>query len=457
MSVIAERTPTYFTLYPHDADVDNLVISAGTIGNSLGSPYFTGSTMFMWVNGASGHVDYTTFSFPSIPSDATIEKLMFRYKAYRPTGATAYHTEFSCYRGNTQIATTTGFTGTTAYRSYNVDCGSGWTPQNINDFKIRLDCWGGSTAARRRIEVFGFNVYLKYKYNSTKFEITTDNTSSNCELESSGSSYLWSGATNDNIFYVNNDDFNSIVLTDNDTPISSGNVIFSQSRSYDFSLGVSNLISCDFSEYDEQPNSELYKFDYPSGYYSWGCALITVVSTNSGAYISYGFNMPDVLSSSTIDSLEIMYTMSITSTGSTSNRSAGVYLNSTRLAGGSFDTNYTRRTYSVSSPNITAQDLQNLTFRIYCTNTTTTSRTIRFYGATLTVNCHAGVHNYTYTIQNVNDDHNILITGVPMLKSNDAWSRYALLWKKVNGSWVRETNMSNQNIFDSGKVYMLGN
>lgn len=67
--------------------------------------------------------------------------------------------------------------------------------------------------------------------------------------------------------------------------------------------------------------------------------------------------------------------------------------------------------------------------------------------------------NYTYTISNVSAAHTLQITvggagPVVYLKINDTWRQCSAVYKKVNGSWVKQTDLSN--LFDANTNYVKG-
>lgn len=48
---------------------------------------------------------------------------------------------------------------------------------------------------------------------------------------------------------------------------------------------------------------------------------------------------------------------------------------------------------------------------------------------------------YKYTISNISADHTIVVTKAMYFKNGSTWTRATKVWKKVNGSWVRQYSM----------------
>ena len=89
----------------------------------------------------------------------------------------------------------------------------------------------------------------------------------------------------------------------------------------------------------------------------------------------------------------------------------------------------------------TREELNDCRIRIYSKRSrfsASTSRTARFYGATLTV---------TYTVP---DDGPILY-----IKEDGIWNAYSTVYKKANGIWVQQSDL--ENVLNSTAKYVKKN
>ena len=85
----------------------------------------------------------------------------------------------------------------------------------------------------------------------------------------------------------------------------------------------------------------------------------------------------------------------------------------------------------------------------------------RILGITWKVNYTYGgtLHHYTYTYD-VDGDATIVVTigaGSTQLlwvKNNTTWTPYTKAWKKVNGTWIQQSNLTT--VFQSGVNYRRG-
>ena len=65
---------------------------------------------------------------------------------------------------------------------------------------------------------------------------------------------------------------------------------------------------------------------------------------------------------------------------------------------------------------------------------------------------------YGYTISNIQGDHTILVvlatTSKLFVKSGNSWTQVIKAYKKVNGSWVEQSDLTT--VFNSSTNYVYG-
>ena len=77
-------------------------------------------------------------------------------------------------------------------------------------------------------------------------------------------------------------------------------------------------------------------------------------------------------------------------------------------------------------------------------------------GSDVTSSLVAAGSNYTYTLSNVSADHTIIVnvaaSNKAYIKSGNNWVELRDIYKKVSGTWTRQTDLSS--IFESNKIYI---
>ena len=162
--------------------------------------------------------------------------------------------------------------------------------------------------------------------------------------------------------------------------------------------------------------------------------------TGSGATttIYWPFDLSAIPSGAEIDSVSCKVKASVSSTSGVSSASVQLYSGSTSKGSSTsiLSTSTSAKTLSVGT--WTRSELQNCRLCLQAkrgTYNTSTSRSLRFYGADLTV-------TYTYN------------SGQFMLKTGGTWVGASTVYKKVNGVWVEQAELSG--VIEDGVRYRNG-
>lgn len=168
-------------------------------------------------------------------------------------------------------------------------------------------------------------------------------------------------------------------------------------------------------------------------------ATINLVTGSSATTTIYWpFDMSAIPSEAEIDSVSCKVKASVSSTIGVNSASVQLYSGSTSKGSSTsiLSTSTSAETLSVGT--WTRSELQNCRLCLQAkrsTSGTSTTRSILFYGADLTV-------TYTYQSQKF------------MLKTGGAWADVARVFKNVNGIWVEQTELSG--VVDDGVRYQNG-
>lgn len=141
------------------------------------------------------------------------------------------------------------------------------------------------------------------------------------------------------------------------------------------------------------------------------------------------FDCSSIPAGATIDSVacKVAALASSTSSSYVPTRTLQLYSGTTAKGSATTISSTSRSVYTLSCGTWTRDELQSCNLYIYAqrgTSSTSTSRSIQFYGADLTV-------TYTYQSEKF------------MLKLGGAWHDIARVFKKVNGIWVEQTDLAN--------------
>lgn len=163
-----------------------------------------------------------------------------------------------------------------------------------------------------------------------------------------------------------------------------------------------------------------------------------VTGSRATTTIYWPFDMSAIPSGAEIDSVSCKVKASVSSTIGVNSASVQLYSGSTSKGSSTsiLSTSTSANTLSVGT--WTRSELQNCRLCLQAkrsTSGTSTTRSLLFYGADLTV-------TYTYQSQKF------------MLKTGGAWADVARVFKKVSGIWVEQTDLAN--VIEDGVRYQNG-
>lgn len=166
--------------------------------------------------------------------------------------------------------------------------------------------------------------------------------------------------------------------------------------------------------------------------------IYLVTGSRATTTIYWPFDLSAIPSGAEIDSVSCKVKASVSNTSNVSSASVKLYSGSTSKGSSTsiLSTSTSAKTLSVGT--WTRSELQNCRLCLEAqrgTSSTSTKRSLLFYGADLTV---------TYTYKNEKF----------MLKLGGAWQDIAHVFKKVNGIWVEQTELAN--VIEDGVRYQNG-
>lgn len=119
-----------------------------------------------------------------------------------------------------------------------------------------------------------------------------------------------------------------------------------------------------------------------------------------------------------------------------------------------------KTTYTLTVGSWTASEINNARFYLTATNNaSSTRRYVYIYGVTFSVTYESDGVTYVYTLSNVSADHTIVVTATAsnkiLVKLNGTWTQAAKVYKKVNNSWVEQSDLTT--VFSTSVNYVKGN
>ena len=397
-------------------------------------------------SGTSSYYIYIRgFNFDDVPSDATVNSITIKIKAYHSGGNTStiggYNDTTSVSSAGTTTALETSatvqtFTGTTiewdTLKSYG------------DDFGIRINCRRSNRNTTAYFYIYGAEIVVDY---SLPVYHTVSSSTTIGTISPSGSTSV-----------VEGDDFTLTISANNPSIIDNNTDVTSQLVRV--TGGTSTYTPYDYTStgYSVSDISNAYT-DISS---STRASLSLSGRTTGNIYLDLGpVNLP---SSATISSVSCQASLGFSRNGSSSSVTASCQLYAGNTAKGSSTTvvssatDLSQTTFTLTPGSWSASELANA--RFYLTTYNGASSTVRYmyiYGVSLSVTYTVSGEVYTYTISNVVTDHTIVVsagstpTAKVYIKINGAWVQYSKIYKKVNGSWVQQSDITN--VFQSGTDY----
>lgn len=398
----------------------------------------TNSTTYAQVNHTrtqttSYYIYIRGFDFSQIPSNATINSAIVKVKALESGASTATPSLYN----NTSSIGSTSFNGTigTSVQTRTLDITSKWGTMvgYGSNLGVRLQLNRSSRNTASYLRIYGVEIAVEYSVPDT-FTITSSAT---------GATIIPNGATSvtegDNYTLRIESDYKPTVI-DNGVDVSS-NVV---EKSSDIGYEVS------------QASGASYGFNMNSnGYYesnNKGKASSTALSV-------VNMNLPVEC---TVKFTVINYAESGYDFGLLSNIDTTL---STSASADSSNVYWSGKNNNNSSPQDVTYTIPSGEHFIYVkyfkdSYTDSNNDSLQFK---VTITPNEDVPSdifYEYTISNVISNHTIVVT-VPTptealyIKENNSWNAYRYAYKKINGVWVKQNNLSN--LFDTSTNYVKGN
>lgn len=163
-----------------------------------------------------------------------------------------------------------------------------------------------------------------------------------------------------------------------------------------------------------------------------------VTGSRATTTIYWPFDLSAIPSGAEIDSVSCKVKASVSSTSGVGSASVQLYSGSTSKGSSTSILSTSTSAKTLSAGTWTRSELQNCRLCLKAqrgTSSTSTKRSLLFYGADLTV-------TYTYQSEKF------------MLKLGGAWHDVARVFKKVNGIWVEQTDLAN--VIEDGVRYQNG-
>ena len=441
------------TLIPNSyTGLTNMTINSGySINNAYADSSSTNYARFDISTSSTGYI-YFLFDTDDIPANATITSITGQFKAKVSNTTRVSNTVAQLYSGTTSKGSNVTFGSTTAsVKSLSPGAASTWTRANLNDLRLRIGGTGSSSTSSKRIDFYGANITIGYSYTVTTYDVTINNSSS--AIVTADNTTPVAGDT----VKITSDTIANITVTDNNTDVTSqfveshdATVISEPSNSTSSGFTVTNAANA-YHGYDNTTYAQLQL----SGGGSTGTF-----------YLNFGnLNIP---SGVTISSVTCQFTYEYNRNNSSSGYTASCQMYSGSTAKGSSSslvsaggTAVAKTTINLTTGSWTASDFSDT--RIYITATNNASQTVRYlyvYGATVTVVYQMAGSVYIYTISNVQGNHTIVVTSsgstdkILYKDSTGNWVQATKVYKKVNGSWVEQSDLTT--VFDSNTNYVKG-
>lgn len=389
------------------------------------------------------------FNFDDVPSDAIVNSITIKLKAYHSGGNTS---TIYGYNGTTQVssagsttaldtsATVQTFTNTTI----DWDTLSGYG----SNFGIRINCRRSSRNTTAYVYIYGAEILVDYTipvYHS--INITGNN------VDPSGSFSVLEG--NDltiKMYYQN-------------TPTVTDNNIDVTSQVTESSIDTATLIPQSYtnSGFTVSNISNAYTNADDNTY-----AQLTLSSggTTGDLYLNLGgVTLP---SGAVIQSVSCQATFQYNRNGSSSGFTAEcqmysgtTYKGSTTSIVSAGGTDVAKTKFTLSPGTWTTDELSNARLYLTATNNAySTSRYLYVYGVSFDVTYTFNGKIYIYTLTNIIANHTIVVvestpvSDILYWKNNGSWVQVLKAYKNINGSWIEQSDLTT--VFSSGTNYVKG-
>lgn len=384
---------------------------------------------------------FFTFDTSEVPAGATITSITGSVKVRVSNTTRVTNTKCQLFADDVAKGDNVTFASTSTSNVVTLSPGNSWTRSEVSDLRLKIGGTGSSSSSSRAIYMYGASITINYSVPT--YDITIQNSTS--ATVTASESEVASGSSVDIIA----DTISGLTIQDNGTDVTS-----------QFVQGLGDTVSAVPGSYQTggSINGTNYQSTIGKGSDTANRTGNDYFSTSQGGsgstWIDYYFDFSDIPTGASILSVSLTVKGHCEST-SQSREISRVQAYAGTTAKGT-QTNLTDSTtdkvYTVPVGTWTASELHEAKLR----------HEIGVYGglvsgATWTVTYE--IEGYVYTISNVVADHTIVVTsgGVTQTifyKNNGVWVAASAAYKKVNGTWVLQNDLSN--VFSSGTNYVKG-
>ena len=409
----------------------------------------TNYARFTLQTSTTGYI-YYTFNTTALPANASITSVAARFKARVGNTSRVTNTGAQLYSGTSAKGSSTAFASTSA--STRTMTPGSWTRSELNDLRIRVTATGSTSTSEKRFDFYGADVTINYTYNITTYNVTSTINGIG-SISPSGTVELDSGEPYELII----SDVNGIAsVTDNGNNVTSQLVQLTTATETIVPEGYTNgttafTITNIDNAYTDASSTTFATLTAAAGgtersiYLELGEATIPAGATITGVTCSATFQFSRNNSSSGVTASCQLYS------GSNAKGSATTIVSSA--------TDLAKTTFNLTPGSWTASEIANARLFISMTNNASgTQRILYVYGVSFNVTYEVDGLVYKYTINSVTGDHTIIVTPSSdkniYIKENGTWQLYSKVYKKINGSWVQQSDLTT--VFDNSINYIKG-
>lgn len=389
------------------------------------------------------------FNFDDIPDDVIINSFSVKLKAYESgVNTTTSYVPYLC-NGTTTLSgcKSSAITATTQTLTFSCNLDLDTLIGYGDNFGIRINCRRASRNTAAYMYIYGAEIEINY---TLPIYHTITATTDSGTISPSGQTTLLEGED-----YTLTISGITPIVTDNNVDVTSQLVQTSEvtatliPESYENDgFTVSNI---------DNAYADADSTDYA-----------TLTAAAGGVKRDIFFDLEDlsIPSGATIQSVTCQATLQFSRNGSSSGVTASCQMYAGSTAKGSATTivssatDVAKTTYTLLIGSWTASEINNARFYVTCTNNASgTARYIYLYGVSFNVTYESAGVIYIYTLTNVTADHVIVVTAQASanklyVKQNGSWIEVAVAYKKVNGVWVQQTDITT--VFQNGVNYRKG-
>lgn len=401
---------------------------------------------------------YFTFDTSSIPAGATISSVAATVTVRVSNTTRVTNTQCQLFTGTTAKGSNSTFASTTASNTVTLSTGT-WTRNELNDLRLKIGGTGSSSSQSKYIYFYGATITVSYTVST--YTVTVQNSSSATVSVSDEEPAEGSDVE------VVIDSMTGLTVLDNNVDVTSqfeqlfGSTISKTADSFTTGYSITGIAF--YTSSSSSGNNFSYAVGHTAespGSTSSGSGTWTYVkttggsSTNGTGYADFEFDFSDIPPGATISSVQVKcYGAVEDSSQTTSHSDITLYSGSTQKGSTQSFTSSTNSIITLSNIGTwTRDELQDAKLRF----------SVGYYGGHLfgiTWTVTYQVSGYMYTITSVATNHTIVVTSGSVtrtlyFKNSGSWTAATSVYKKVNGSWVLQSDLSS--VFNSSTNYIRG-